>query len=93
MQEPHSGVRMILEVDPNVISARVSMRDAQAETPLAEQSLSQVKRHPRLLMLVHNTAMISSCISLASDHHSSHTYNLTHLSSLNAAGEGYGSRS
>eukprot|EP00658_Telonema_sp_P-2_P084357 TRINITY_DN9349_c0_g1_i4.p1 TRINITY_DN9349_c0_g1~~TRINITY_DN9349_c0_g1_i4.p1 ORF type:complete len:109 (-),score=32.85 TRINITY_DN9349_c0_g1_i4:322-648(-) len=33
---------MILEVDPNIISARVSMRDACAETPLAEQSLSQV---------------------------------------------------
>ena len=33
---------MILEVDPTVIAARVSMRDAQAETPLAEQSLSQV---------------------------------------------------
>eukprot|EP00657_Telonema_sp_P-1_P011928 TRINITY_DN777_c0_g1_i1.p1 TRINITY_DN777_c0_g1~~TRINITY_DN777_c0_g1_i1.p1 ORF type:complete len:182 (+),score=55.75 TRINITY_DN777_c0_g1_i1:207-752(+) len=33
---------MILELDPNVIAARVSMRDACAETPLAEQSLSQV---------------------------------------------------
>eukprot|EP00656_Telonema_subtile_P041736 TRINITY_DN46_c0_g1_i1.p2 TRINITY_DN46_c0_g1~~TRINITY_DN46_c0_g1_i1.p2 ORF type:complete len:217 (-),score=66.98 TRINITY_DN46_c0_g1_i1:156-806(-) len=33
---------MILEVDPNVIAGRVSMHDACIETPLAEQSLSQV---------------------------------------------------
>ena len=37
---------MILETDPNIISARVSMRDAHAETPLAEQSLSQVPTTP-----------------------------------------------
>jgi len=33
---------MILETDPNIIAARVSMRDAVAEVPLAEQSLSQM---------------------------------------------------